>query len=321
MKENKKMISIIGQVYNEEIMLPIFYEEFKKFTKKMNYVEFELIFIDDCSKDESLRIIKEIAKKDKRVKYISMSRNFGREACAMAGFKYATGDYITTMDIDLQDPFELLIEMYNALTIEKYDIAAAKALTRKGYSKLHKLCTKLFFKISNKISTVKMQDGQREYRLMTRQVVNAILCHNEYNLFNKGLLNDIGFKIKWIEYENVERKAGNTKFPYKRMIKYALTGIIDYSIFPLKFILFMGIVLLFVSLILLVSIIIFAICSLNVNFTILILSFVILILFGIVLTSLGIMSMYISQIHLEVKKRPLYIIREENIREDYLNEK
>lgn len=314
-KTKKDVITIIGQVYNEEVMLPLYYEEFVKFSKKMNQVDFELIFIDDCSKDKSLEIIKGFAKKDKRIKFISMSRNFGREACAMAGFKYASGNLITTMDIDLQDPFELLIKMYDSIKNKGYDIAAAKALTRKGYSKFHKFCTNMFFKISNKISTVKMLDGQREYRLMTKQVVDAILEHNEYNLFNKGLLNDVGFKIDWIEYENVERKAGDTKFPYKRMINYAVTGLIDCSVFPLKSIFYVGSLLLFAALILLILTIIFAICSVDVNFTILILSLIMTILSGIILVSLGVMAMYLAQIHLEVKKRPLYIIREKNIGE------
>ena len=160
-----------------------------------------------------------------------------------------------------------------------------------------------------------MLDGQREYRLMTKQVVDAILEHNEYNLFNKGLLNDVGFKIDWIEYENVERKAGDTKFPYKRMINYAVTGLIDYSVFPLKSIFYVGSLLLFAALILLILTIIFAICSVDVNFTILILSLIMTILSGIILVSLGVMAMYLAQIHLEVKKRPLYIIREKNIGE------
>lgn len=305
----KKKISIIGQVYNEETMLPIFYKEFNTFSKKMNNVDFELIFIDDCSKDKSLEIIKDMAKEDKRVKYISMSRNFGREACAMAGFKMASGDYITTMDVDLQDPFELLIPMYDALSKQSYDIAAAKALTRKGYSFFHKICTNTFFKIINKISNVKMVDGQREYRLMTRQVVEAILMHHERCLFNKGLLNDVGFKTKWIEYENVERVAGDTKFPYKR----TLTGIIDYSTFPLTFILYFGAFLLIASFILMLITIIFALCHLEFNFTILALSTIILLIGGIQTLAIGIVSMYISQIHTEVKERPLYIIKETNI--------
>lgn len=308
MKKDK--ISIIGQCYNEEEMLPIFYDEICKLMKKMDYVDFEVVFIDDASKDKSLEIIKKIVKKDKRIRYISMSRNFGREACAMAGFKYSTGDFVTTIDLDLQDPPELLIKMYDAIIKEGYDIAAAKAISRKGYSKFHKICTKIFYNFSNKISSVKMVDGQREYRLMTRQVIEAILEHKEYNLFNKGLLNDVGFKLKWIEYENVERTIGNTKFPYKRMIKYALTGLIDYSLFPLNFILYMGIFLFLASILLTITTIILICFSVSVNFTILILSIVILFLTGIQMLCMGIMSLYISQIHLEVKRRPLYIIKE-----------
>lgn len=309
----KNVISIIGQVYNEEIMLPIFYKAFCQFAKKMDFVDFELIFVNDASKDKSLDIIKNFAKKDNRVKYISMSRNFGREACAMAGFKNATGNLVTTMDVDLQDPFELIEEMYKAITTEHYDIAAAKATTRKGYSGFHKFCTNFFFKISNRISTVQMLDGQREFRLMTKQVVDALLLYKEYNLFNKGLLNDVGFKTKWIEYENVERIAGNTKFPYKRMINYAVTGLIDYSIFPLRLILYLGIIFLTVAFILFVAIIVLIIIEIKINFMLLILSEILLIFFGIVLISLGIMSLYLAQIHLEVKRRPLYIIREDNI--------
>lgn len=308
MKKDK--ISIIGQCYNEEEMLPIFYDEICKLMKKMDYVDFEIIFIDDASKDKSLEIIKKIAKKDKRIRYISMSRNFGKEACAMAGFEYSTGDFITTIDLDLQDPLELLIEMYDALTKKGYDIAATKTISRKGYSKFHEFCTKVFYNFSNKISSVKMIDGQRDYRLMTRQVINAVLQHKEYNLFNKGLLNDVGFKIKWIEYENIERKLGKTKFFFKRLLKYALTGIIDYSLFPLNFILYMGIFLFLASILLTITTIILICFSVSVNFTILILSIVILFLAGIQMLCMGIMSLYISQIHLEVKRRPLYIIKE-----------
>lgn len=200
-QQEKEKISIIGQCYNEEEALPLYYEAMCRLMDKMDYVDFELIFVDDCSKDQSLAVIKDLAKKDKRVHYISMSRNFGKDACAMAGFRYATGNYIATMDLDLQDPPELLVDMYSSIKNKGYDIAAAKALTRKGYSFIHKLCINTFYSISNGISSVKMIDGQRDYRLMTRQVVEAILLHNEYDLFNKALLNDVGFKTKWICYE------------------------------------------------------------------------------------------------------------------------
>ncbi len=306
----KEKISIIAQCYNEEETIKIYYDEMKKIMEKMNNVDFEIIFIDDCSKDRSLEIIKELAEKDSRIKCLSLSRNFGREASSMAGFEYATGDYITTMDIDLQDPPELLIEMYNTLKTKKFDIAAAKATTRKGYGKFHKLCIKIFYKIINKISTVQMIDGQREYRLMTRQVVNELIRYKEKNLFNKALLNDVGFRIKWIEYENIERVAGNTKFPYKRMIKYALTGIIAYSSFPLTFIIILGIILLIISIILLISMIILLCLKTLTNFSTLFLTTMLTTFTSIILISLGIMSLYLYQIHIEVKQRPLYIIRE-----------
>ena len=232
-QKKREKISIIGQCYNEEEALPVFYWAMCLVMGKMDYVDFELIFVDDCSKDRSLEVIKSLASQDERVRFISMSRNFGREACAMAGFRYATGDYITTMDLDLQDPPELLTKMYVAIKEEGFDIAAAKALTRNGYSFVHRTFIKAFYSLSNRLSSVKMVDGQREYRLMTRQVVNAILEHGEYNLFNKGLLNDVGFKLKWIDYVNVERSIGTTKFPFLRMMKYALTGLLSYSVVPL----------------------------------------------------------------------------------------
>lgn len=310
--KKKEKISIIGQCYNEEVMIPIYYKAMNELMKKMDYVDFELIFIDDASKDKSLDIIKDLCKKDDRIRFISMSRNFGREACAMAGFKASTGDYVTTMDLDLQDPPELLIQMYNAIKNENVDIAAAKALTRKGYSFFHKLCTNAFFKITNSISSVKMVDGQREYRLMTRQVVDSILEFKEYNLFNKGLLNDVGFKVKWIEFENVERAAGDTKFPYKRMIKYAITGILDYSTFPLSMILYSGIFFMFISLVLLILVII-GVTSTELGTLALIMALFSSLITGIILLSNGIMSLYLSQMHLEVKHRPLYIIKETEI--------
>ena len=302
---NKK-ISIIAQCFNEEKTLKHYYKEMNTIMNKMDYIDFELIFIDDDSRDNSRKIIKELSKKDKRVKYIFMSRNFGREACMMAGFKYATGDYLTTMDIDLQDPPKLLIKMEKALS-EGYDIAAAKATSRKGYSLIHRLCIKLYYKIINKISNTKMIDGQREYRLMNRKVINAILEHKEYNLFNKALLNDVGFKIKWIEYENEERIAGKTKFNFKRMVNYSIKGIVAYSNFPLILLIYLGLISKVASLLT------FIIFLVNKNIYLLITSLFTLLL-GVILLSSGILGLYIYQIHLEVKNRPLYLIDETNLK-------
>lgn len=307
-QQEKEKISIIGQCYNEEEALPLYYEAMCRLMDKMDYVDFELIFVDDCSKDQSLAVIKDLAKKDKRVHYISMSRNFGREACAMAGFRYATGNYITTMDLDLQDPPELLVDMYSSIKNKGYDIAAAKALTRKGYSFIHKLCIKTFYSISNGMSSVKMIDGQREYRLMTRQVIEAILKHDEYNLFNKGLLNDVGFKVKWIDYVNVERSVGTTKFPFIRMMKYAVNGLLAYSVVPLVAISLLGFVMVFLT-VLAMAVMLFSgsVSDFGIGITLL------LMMNTLIIFCLGIMALYISQIHREVKHRPRYIVRETDI--------
>lgn len=313
MAKRKDKISIVAQCYNEEIVLPQYYEAMISLFEKMKYIDFELIFVNDASKDTSLDIIKSFAKKDKRVKYLSMARNFGREACAMAGFKYSTGDYVTQMDIDLQDPPELLIKMYDALKNENYDIAAAKAMSRHGYSKFHQFCINCFYNITAKISTIKMINGQREYALMTRQVINAVLEDKEHKLFNKGILVDVGFNVKWIEYENVERAAGETKFPYVRMIKYAVGGIMNYSSFPLTFILFVGVATFIVFFILfIVSLITKSYLSNGVASYLT--SFIPSgIAVGVISILLGIISLYISLIVIEVKQRPLYTIKEANV--------
>ena len=312
-KVKKDLISIIAQCYNEEVVIPQYYAEMNKLMKKMDYVDFELIFINDASKDRSLEIIKDLAKKDKRVKYISMARNFGREACAMAGFAMSSGDYVTQMDIDLQDPPELLIEMYDALKNEGYDIAEARATSRHGYSKFHQFCINAFYTITAKISTIKMVNGQREYALCTRQVVDAILSDKEKKLFNKGIIIDVGFNKKWIEYENVERAAGETKFPYVRMIKYAVGGIMNYSSFPLTFILFFGG---FTFVLFLIFFIIALIAKIRAgeNIGAYLASFIPAgLATGVICMMLGIMSLYISLIVTEVKERPLYTIKETNI--------
>ena len=312
--KKKDKISIVAQCYNEEVVLPLYYKEMAKLMKKMSYVDFELIFVDDASKDKTLEIIKGLAKKDKRVKYISMARNFGREACAMAGFKFSSGDYVTQMDVDLQDPPELLIKMYDALTKEGYDIAAAKAMSRHGYSKFHQFCINCFFKITEKISTIKMVNGQREYALMSRQVIDAVLSDGEHKLFNKGILVDVGFNIKWIEYENVERAAGETKFPYVRMIKYAVGGIMNYSSFPLAFVLLFGIFT-FVLFFILFIVALVAKAKAGESISSYLATFVLAgLAVGIISMLLGIMSLYISLIVTEVKQRPLYTVKETNIK-------
>lgn len=310
MQQNgKEKISIIGQCFNEEEALIPFYQAMCKLMEQMDYVDFELIFIDDCSRDRSLEVIKDLAAHDRRVRYISMSRNFGKDPCAMAGFRYATGDYVTTMDLDMEDPPKLLSEMYYAIKKEGYDIAAVKT-TRHGYTFMHKFCVKAFYKLFNRISSVKIINGQRDYRLMKRNVISSILQYGEYNLFNKGILNDIGYKIKWMDCNYNERSVGKSKFPYARSIKYAVAGLLSYSIVPLICILFVGCVLLVLSLCLVVGSIIATVKGSITFFHILITLMVSL--NTIELLCIGIAAMYIAQIHKEVKRRPRYIVRETN---------
>lgn len=277
---------------------------------ELNEFDFELIFVDDCSTDRSLAIIKELAARDTRVKCLSMSRNFGKAACCIAGLHYASGDYVVTMDIDLQDPPELLPKMIACMQDENADIVATIATTRTGYSAFHRLCTNMFYKLFNAFSSVKILDGQRDYRLMTRQVVNAILAHKEYNLFDKGYFADVGFCTKWIEFENVARQAGETKWPVKRLLKFSISGIISYSVLPLQLILFSGIALLGIAAILLLVTLIFALCGSAVSYTALLISTGILALFGIQITLVGVLALYVAQIHTEVKGRPRFIVRE-----------
>lgn len=307
---SKNKISIVGQCYNEQEMLPIYYREIRKVMDSIDDTDFELIFVDDCSTDGSLEIIKSLAKKDKRIKCISMSRNFGKAACCIAGLEYATGDYIATMDIDLQDPPELLPEMLDCLKDGNVDIVATIATTRKGYSAFHRLCTRWFYKIFNSLSDIKIRDGQRDYRLMTRQVVEAILKHKEYNLFDKGYFEDVGFRTKWVEFENVERPVGETKWPFRRLLKFSISGIIGYSVIPLKAISFVGILETSITAALVLLMVVRLAFGMKVMFAPMLIAAGILALFSIQTMALGVLAAYIAQMHTEVKARPRFIVRE-----------
>lgn len=314
MKQRKKLISIIGQCYNEEENVELFYNHVNKVIKKMTDVDFEVIFINDCSNDNSLEIIKKISKKDQRVKYISMSKNCGKDPCAMAGFKYANGDYAVIMDIDLQDPPELIEKMYEAAN-EGYDIIAARAVSRNGYSFFHKIAVKMFYTIYNRISSVNLINGQRDYFMMTKKVIQELIKFHEHNLFIKGLIIDLGFNIKWIDFENVERKNGKTKFNFKRLFKYSINGIIDYSVFPLTFLNWLASFLFIVAIILIIITILFGMNGIDTNIGLFILLSIMTLLSSMIIFSMGVVGLYISQIHLEVKNRPTYIVGETNIDE------
>ena len=303
-------ISVIVSCYNEQEALPLFYEEITKVAKEMNDVEFEFIFVNDGSKDKTLEVIKTFREKDERVKYISFSRNFGKEAAMYAGLKKATGDYVSIMDADLQDPPKLLVEMYEILKQKEYDCVATRRVTRKGEPPIRSFFARMFYKLINKISKTEIVDGARDFRLMTRQMVDAILSMEEYNRFSKGIFGWVGFNTKWIEYENVERAAGETKWSFWKLFKYSIDGIIAFSTAPLVIATIMGILFCFIAFLMIIFIIaktlIYGDPVAGWPSTICIILFV----GGIQLFCIGIIGQYISKTYLEVKKRPIYIVKE-----------
>lgn len=303
-------ISIIVPCYNEEKVLPMFYNEIKKVMHSMSYVDFEIILVNDGSTDATLEIFKILAKKDSRIKYISFSRNFGKEAAMYAGFKESKGEYAAIMDADLQDPPSLLPEMYRYINEEGYDSVATRRVSRHGEPKIRSFFAKKFYKLMNKISDVDIVDGARDFRLMTRQVLNSILEISEYNRFSKGIFGFVGYNTKWLPYENIERVAGTTKWSFWKLFVYSLEGITAFSTTPLVISSIIGILFCLISVIVILIIIIKTLIYGSITSgwpsTICIIMFV----SGVQLLSIGIIGQYLSKAYLEVKKRPLYIIKE-----------
>lgn len=306
----RKKISVIVSCYNEEESLPLFYEEMSKVMDEMSQNDFELILVNDGSRDNTLKEIKELRAKDKRVRYISFSRNFGKEAAMKAGLDYSTGDYVTLMDADLQDPPKMLPEMLNILESEHYDCVGTRRVTRKGEPVIRSFFARKFYKIINKMSKVEMVDGARDYRLMTRQMVEAIKSCEEYNRYSKGLWSFVGFKTKWLEFENVQRVAGETKWSFWKLFKYAIEGIVAFTTAPLTMAAFLGILFCFIAFIMIIVII----------FKTLVwgdpvsgwpsLACIIIFVSGIQLFFMGIFGEYLAKTYLETKKRPIYIVKE-----------
>lgn len=305
-----KKISIVVPCYNEEESIPFYYNEMKDIIKKMKGVSFELIFINDGSKDKTLDILRNLSKKDKIVKYISFSRNFGKEAGILAGLEHATGDYIATMDVDLQDPPFLLIDMYKTLETTDYDCVASRSTSRNGYSFFRKIFTKWFYKIINKISKTEMVDGARDFRLMSRQMVDAIISMKEYNRYSKGLFSFVGFKTKWIEFENQNRVAGTTKWNFWKLFCYAIDGIVGFSTAPLLIAAFIGMLFCIIAFVFIIVIIVKTLCLGDPVGGWPSLACIILFTSGIQLFCTGIIGEYLSKTYLETKKRPVYIIKE-----------
>lgn len=277
---------------------------------------FEFIFINDGSKDKTIEVIKEYSKKDKRVKYIHFSRNFGKEAAMLAGLKLSTGDYVAIMDADLQDPPSLLPKMLSILEDPNndYDCVGTRRVTRKGEPPIRSLFARMFYKIINKMSKIEMVDGARDYRLMSRQMVDSILELGEYNRYSKGLFQFVGYNTKWLEYENVERVAGETKWSFWKLFLYAIEGIVAFSTAPLAISSIAGILFCIISFIMIIIIIaktiIFGDPTAGWPSLVCIIFFV----SGIQLFCLGIIGQYLSKTYLETKKRPIYIIKETNIK-------
>ena len=306
-------ISVIVPCFNEEDSLPFFYEEINKVSNEMNEVSFEFLFVDDGSKDRSLSILKEYAFKDERVKYISFSRNFGKEAAIYAGLKNSCGDYVVIMDADLQDPPALLPEMYQVVSEEGYDSAATRRVSRKGEPPVRSFFARLFYKIMNRISDADIMDGARDYRLMNRKMVDAILSMCEYNRFSKGIFGWIGFDTKWIEYENVERVAGETKWSFWKLFKYSIEGITAFSIEPLQIASVFGVLFSFVALIMIIVIIVRTLIFGDPTSGWPSLVCIIMLIGGIQLLCIGILGQYLAKTYLETKNRPIYISKDTNI--------
>ncbi len=309
-----KLISVIVPCYNEQEVLPLYYDEMNKIMAQMkdehNDIDFELLFINDGSKDNTLKMLRELSEKDKRVRYISFSRNFGKEAGMYAGLENARGDYVVIMDADLQHPPAFIPAMYNYVSKEGYDCATTRRVSRKGESKVRSWFAMKFYKIMNKISQTEIVDGAQDFRFMTKQMVDAILSMKEYNRFSKGIFSWVGFNVKYIEYENVERAAGTTAWSFWKLFMYSLEGIFAFSTAPLALASLLGILSCLVAFIWIIVIIVKTLVfgeSVQGFPTIMCAIFFI---GGLQLFCTGILGQYLSKTYLETKNRPIYIISE-----------
>ena len=310
-----KLLSIVVPCYNEEEVLPLFCEKVGEITaslKKDKDIDTEYIFVDDGSSDHTLDLMRQYHLKDGRIHYISFSRNFGKEAGLYAGLKEAKGDFVVVMDADLQDPPTLLPEMIDTVESGSYDCCATRRVTRTGESKVRSFFARLFYKLVNHGSDTEIVDGARDFRLMTRKMTDAVLSMSEYNRFSKGIFSWVGFNTKWIDYENVERAAGTTSWSFRKLFHYAIDGLIGYTTRPLELAAWFGFLFSFISVI---GIIVIIVKKLAFGDPVAWwASTVVIILFcsGIQLLSTGIIGEYLAKTYLEVKKRPIYIVKEKD---------
>ncbi|MDF2951567.1 MAG: glycosyltransferase family 2 protein [Anaerocolumna sp.] len=305
-------IDIVVPCYNEEEVLKIFYEETKKILDSINNYTFQFILVDDGSRDKTLSIMKELAEIYPDVSYLSFSRNFGKEAAMYAGLRYSSGDYVIVMDADLQHPPALIPEMVAGVK-EGYDCVAAMRTTRTNEAKIRSLFSRMFYRLSNMLTDVSLVQGAVDFRIMSRQMVNAVLDLSEVQRFSKGIFSWVGFKTKWLPYENIERTIGSTKWSFWNLFKYALDGITAFSIVPLRLVSIMGFFIsVFAFIYIIITITKALITGIDVPGYVTTLS-TILFLGGIIELSLGILGEYIGHIYMESKNRPIFILKQTNI--------
>ena len=305
-------ISVIIPCFNEEASLPFYKEEILKVMQQMSSEEFELLFINDGSKDTTLHLLKQYAAEDDRFKYVSFSRNFGKEAGIYAGLQHSTGDYVCIMDADLQDPPSLLPEMYDIVKNQGYDSVATRRVSRKGEPAIRSFFARMFYKIINRISDADIVDGARDYRLMNRAMVDAIVSMSEYNRFSKGIFGWVGFKTKWLEYENVERVAGETKWSFWKLFKYSIEGMTAFSVLPLQIASVFGVLFSTIAFIMIIVIIIRTLIFGDPTSGWPSMVCIVMMIGGIQLLCIGILGQYLSKTYLETKHRPIYIEKETN---------
>ena len=276
----------------------------------MKKVTFEFLFVNDGSKDKTIDVMRDLSNKDKRVRYISFSRNFGKEAAMYAGLENSTGDYVAIMDADLQDPPALLPEMYKIIKEENYDSVATRRVSREGEPKIRSFFARMFYKVINKISKADIVDGARDFRLMTRQMVDSIVEMKEYNRFSKGIFGWVGFETKWLEYKNVERVAGVTKWSFWKLFLYSIEGIIAFSTVPLIIASVFGMLFLILAVILIIFIIVRTLVYGDPTSGWPSLVCILFFISGIQLFCTGIIGQYLAKTYLETKNRPIYIVKE-----------
>lgn len=305
-----KKITVIVPCFNEQDALPIYYKEMCKVMHKMPEVEIEMLFVDDGSTDRTLSVMKDLNSLDEKCKYLSFSRNFGKEAAIYAGLKNATGDYVAIMDVDLQDPPELLPQMYQILEEGEYDNVATKRSTRKGEPVIRSFLSETFYKCINKISKTEIVSGARDYRLMNRRMVDAVLEMSEYNRFSKGIFEWVGFRTKWLEFENVERSAGETKWSIRKLFTYSLEGIMGFSVAPLSFASVIGLLFCVLSFLMVIVIVVRTLVWGDPVAGWPSLVCIVFMVGGVQLLCTGIVGQYLAKTYLETKHRPIYILKD-----------